>query len=102
MKFGLEDKVIDQIVTVFRKFPEVEKVVVYGSRAKGNYRPFSDIDLTLEGEGLTVTLMNKISWALDDLLLPYTFDLSILKQINQADILEHIARVGKEFYTRID
>lgn len=102
MKFGLEDKVIDQIVTVFRKFPEVEKVVVYGSRAKGNYRPFSDIDLTLEGEGLTVTLMNKISWALDDLLLPYTFDLSILKLINQADILEHIARVGKEFYTRID
>ncbi len=73
--FGLSDKTIELIREVFSKHPQVEKAVLYGSRAKGNYRPGSDIDLTLLGESLNLTELQKIELELDDLMLPYKIDL---------------------------
>lgn len=100
MKFGLKQTTIDKIRGVFARHPEVERAILYGSRAKGNYRNGSDIDLTLTGGDLTLNVLYKISSELDDLLLPYTIDLSILKDISDADVLEHIERVGVTFYER--
>ena len=98
MKFGLKEKVIEQINSVFAKFPQVEEVVIYGSRAKGNYKKGSDIDLSLKGVDINLSLMHTIELEIDDLLLPYTFDISILRQISNPDFIEHINRVGLEFY----
>ena len=100
MKYGLDDLTVIKIQAVFAFFPQVEKVFLYGSRAKGNFRPGSDIDLTLKGENLTLSVMNQISLMLDDLLLPYTFDLSVFLHIKDSDLLEHIDRVGVEFYSK--
>jgi len=100
MKYGLDDLTVIKIQAVFAFFPQVEKAILYGSRAKGNYRPGSDIDLTLKGENLTLSVMNQISLVLDDLLLPYTFDLSVYTHIKDSDLLEHIGRVGVEFYSK--
>ena len=94
MKFGLEDTTIAHMAAVFSSFPEVEEVMLYGSRAKGNYKNGSDIDLTFTGNSLTLSLLNKISLKLDDLYLPYTFDLSVFNQIDNTDLREHIQRVG--------
>ncbi len=98
MKFGLKEQTINKIVKVFQSFPEIEQVILYGSRAKGTNKPGSDIDLTIKGKNLNLQLINKIDLELDDLLLPYTFDLSIYNQIDNSDLLEHIKRVGKDFY----
>jgi len=98
MKYGLDDSIIEAIISEFKKVPEIESVVLYGSRAKGNFKPASDIDLTLSGPLLTITHLNNLSWALDDLLLPYTFDLSILSHIKDGDVLDHIKRVGVVLY----
>lgn len=100
MKFGLNEHTIERIVEVIRKHPEVEEAIIYGSRAKGTHKPSSDIDLTLVGEQVTLEIMNKISWQLDDLLLPYTIDLSIYHHIRQPDLLDHIKRVGIPFYEK--
>jgi predicted nucleotidyltransferase len=100
MIFGLEKSVISAIQETFIKFPEVEKVIIYGSRAKGNYKKGSDIDLVLVGSGLNLTFSNKIENALDDLLLPYTFDISIYHHISNAELIDHIARVGRVFYEK--
>jgi len=100
MRYGLRDEVVDAICNVFRDHPEVEVAILYGSRAKGNFKPASDIDLTLQGEMLNSTILNKISWELDDLLLPLTFDLSIFSQISNPDLVDHIKRVGVLFYTK--
>ena len=78
MRFGLKETTIKQINQVFSNHPQVKSVMLYGSRAKGDYRTGSDIDLTLIGEELTLLLIHKIELDLDDLLLPYTFDLSVL------------------------
>ncbi len=100
MMYGLKDSDVDRIKVVFTHFAEVEKAILYGSRAKGNFRPASDIDLTLVGESLNLSVLNRIEAQLDDLLLPYTFDISILAQISNTDLQEHIQRVGLEFYKR--
>jgi predicted nucleotidyltransferase len=98
MKFGLKEQTINKIIKVFQSFPEIEQVILYGSRAKGTNKQGSDIDLTIKGKNLNLQLINKIDLELDDLLLPYTFDLSIYNQIDNPDLLEHIKRVGKDFY----
>ena len=100
IEYGLSQKIIKEINTVFRKFEEVEKAVLYGSRAKGNYKPGSDIDITLKGEKLNLQLLNKIDIDLDDLLLPYMFDISIYDHISNNDLRDHIQRVGKVFYKK--
>ncbi len=96
---GLSQDVWQQIISIFKKYPSVTQVVLYGSRAKGNYRSGSDIDLTMKGDGINLKLLNKITNDLDDLLLPYTFDLSIFAQIDNRDLIAHIDRVGKVVYS---
>jgi uncharacterized protein len=60
MKFGLTENTIEKFNSVFEKYPEIEEVVVYGSRAKGNYREGSDIDITLKGKKLTEKIRTKV------------------------------------------
>ena len=103
MKYGLQDATIRKICAVFARYPQVEKAVLYGSRAKGNHKNGSDIDLTLYGgEDLTLNVLNKIMDELDDLLLPYTIDLSVFRDISDPDVIEHIERVGVIFYEKED
>jgi predicted nucleotidyltransferase len=101
MKYGLKDATIRKICAIFARYPQVEKAVLYGSRAKGNHKNGSDIDLTLYGnEDLTLNVLNKIMDELDDLLLPYTIDLSIFRDISDPDVIEHVERVGVMFYEK--
>ncbi len=100
MQFGLKKETIEKIIEIFERYDEIEKVILYGSRAKGNFKPGSDIDLTLIGKKLNLTILNKISLELDDLLLPYTFDLSLYNHIKQPDLIDHIQRVGKVFFRK--
>ena len=100
MNCGLSESTVARIRGVLARFGEVEKAVLYGSRAKGNYRAGSDIDLTLHGPELRFDHLGPIANELDDLLLPYTIDLSIFGQLSHAELREHIERVGKVFYER--
>lgn len=97
-KCGLSEATIAKIISVFAAYPQLSKVVLYGSRAKGDYRTGSDIDFTLFGEALSYTQLGDIAGQIDDLLLPYTFDISLFKQIDNPDLIEHINRVGIVFY----
>lgn len=98
MKFGLSEKTIISINSVFKKYNSIEKAILYGSRAKGNYKKGSDIDLTLFSQDNSYTLLSKIMVDLDDLLLPYGIDLSFYAEITNNQLKEHINRVGIIFY----
>jgi len=95
---GLTETDYAKIISVFERFAALEKVVLYGSRAKGNYSQYSDIDIVLAGNGLDLKIKQHIELALDDLYLPYYFDVSILSKIDNADLVAHINRVGIEIY----
>lgn len=100
MNHGLPIETVNLIRGVLASYPAIEKATLYGSRAKGNFKPGSDIDLTLHGAALTSRLLAEIAEALDDLLLPYTIDLSIFDTLEHAELKEHIERVGLVFYQK--
>jgi len=100
MTHGLSIETVAAIHGVLANCPAVEKAVLYGSRAKGNFKPGSDIDLALHGDNLTDMQMADIADQLDDLLLPYTIDLLLFATLNHPELREHIQRVGIAFYER--
>ncbi len=99
MKHGLPEHVLQKIRAVFARYPQVTKAILYGSRAKGSHKNGSDIDLTLCGDAaLTLDTLYRIANDLDDLLLPYTLDVSIFHHISDPDVIGHIQRVGMTLY----
>jgi uncharacterized protein len=100
MKYGLPDETILKIQAIFSHYPQIEKAVLYGSRAKGTYKNGSDIDLTLMGGDIDISILYRVEEAIDELLLPYSFDLSLFAGIENANLIDHIRRVGIVFYER--
>jgi predicted nucleotidyltransferase len=100
MNCGLTDIELKKLNNIFSKYVNIEGVVLYGSRAKGNYKSFSDVDITLTGDKITHWQRNQISMDIDDLLLPYQFDISIFYSLSNPDLIEHIKRVGINIYQK--
>jgi predicted nucleotidyltransferase len=96
--YGLDFKTISSLVSIFEKHVGIQKILLYGSRAKGNYSDSSDIDLTLVAPAWDLKRLFKLENEIDDLMLPYKVDLSLLHKISNKNLLEHISRVGIEFY----
>ncbi|MBI4946131.1 MAG: restriction endonuclease subunit S [Bacteroidetes bacterium] len=100
MKFGLSDKVITKIQEVFESIAKVDKAFVFGSRAKGNFKEGSDIDIAIKGQEINFKDILFLTGKLDDLNLPYKIDLINYHTIKEPALVEHIDRVGIEFYSR--
>lgn len=98
--YGLTNSELRELHNLFAKYKEIDQVILYGSRAKGNYKPFSDVDITLVGHELTRTHLNNLTSDINDSLLPYNFDISILHQLKNPELLEHIQRRGISIYTK--
>jgi predicted nucleotidyltransferase len=105
MGHGLSSRTLSTLDSIFRKYAGIRQVILYGSRAKGNYREGSDIDITLKTDGsFTFNDLLHISGDLDDSDLPYLVDVSIYHELSNPSLIEHIDRVGKvlwrkEFFT---
>jgi type I restriction enzyme S subunit len=101
MKFGLKVQVIENIISVLEQHPKVDKAFVFGSRAKGNYRPDSDIDIAIKGNEITTDDIIAISVAIETKGITHKFDLIDYDSIKEPALKEHIDRVGIEFYSRL-
>lgn len=99
MSFGLSKKTITQLKGVFKKYPEITYVKIYGSRATNHYRRGSDIDLAFFFES-DKDLLSNISWDLDDLPSPYLFDLVNYDTLSESPLKEEIDKYGKIFYRK--
>lgn len=98
MKYGLKKEEWEAIQEILGRFTEVGGAILYGSRAKGNFRYNSDIDLALTGTDLDLSILYRIETALDDLLLPYKIDLSIFHSLKNKSLKDHIRRRGIMIY----
>ncbi len=97
--YGLAGHDIKTIIQVLASYPEVESAIIYGSRALGTFKKGSDIDLALKGDALTPDICSLIHFELEEeTLLPYFFDITHYKTINNKALVEHIDRVGKVLY----
>ncbi len=99
--FGLDVDTLQKIKEYMASLPNIHKVIIYGSRAKGNYKSGSDIDITLLGDNLT---LQKTVYPLQEMIeqstIPYRFDISIFTELKNSDLIEHILRVGKTLYQK--
>lgn len=105
--FGLRTDDIETIRAILAQYPAVETALVFGSRAKGNYKRGSDVDLALRGAELTERTAAQIAYYLnEETIMPYHFDVLTYSHIANPALRAHIDRVGREIYvnvpTRID
>ena len=99
-RFGLSEPALATIIAALSKHVAIKRAIVYGSRAKGNYREGSDIDLTLDAPMLSDFDFSSIWHELDESNLPYLIDLSKLHDLKSNNLLDHINRVGVVLYER--
>jgi predicted nucleotidyltransferase len=107
-EFGLNPELLEAIKAKLAGHSDIDKALIYGSRAIGNYRPGSDIDLCLvlevanedKKQQMPLHEFNQLQWQLDDLMSPYEFDVSIYQQIENPDFKDHINKVGKVIYKK--
>ena len=101
LRFGLQEDVIRKIVEILEKYEEVESAKIFGSRARGDYRKASDIDIALFGDNLTHTINTKIFYEIDNLYLPYLIDLINFNTLNEDDKLrKNILKEGVDIYAK--
>lgn len=98
-KYGIEEREWEKVNCIFSHFPHIQRAILFGSRAKGNNKPFSDVDIALVGNALTYGDLLRLKDDLDDTLLPYEFDICIYKDLKNAELKDHIDRRGIEVYS---
>ncbi len=98
--FGLPENVMHSLGKVLESTPEVEEAIIFGSRAKGNYHPGSDIDLTIKGPAVSLNTILTLMSKTEDLGLLYKIDFQTYSTIADEAMLNHIDRVGKLFWKR--
>lgn len=94
VQYGLPASAVLSILAVLKQYPEIERIWLFGSRAKGNFRPGSDIDLCIDAPQLSLRQRLAIENRLDDLLLPWKIDLLPWQEIDNRELAEHVRRVG--------
>jgi predicted nucleotidyltransferase len=96
---GLKTRDIETIYAVFKKYPEIQRVCLFGSRALGKAGQGSDIDLAVMNTGIGGSILSKIKGELEESSLPYFVDLILYADLKHDELKDHIDRVGIEFYT---
>lgn len=99
-KYGLPHSEIDQIISILKKNAKIDKIVLFGSRAKGNFENGSDVDLAVIGKKIDTNDIVHASIEIDKLSLPYKFDIIIYNRIHDKALLDHIDRVGVVIFER--
>jgi len=101
MNFGLSNKTLTYIIDNMKEFREIEGVKIYGSRALGNYKRGSDIDLALIGEDVNEQIVLELSKRLNqELPLPYHFNIIAYGSIKNEALIEHIDQYGIMIFSR--
>lgn len=99
-EFGLETAEMEKIKSAIASIDGIDKAVLYGSRAKGNYKPYSDIDISLFGDSLTMADLMRLYTTIEDQMLPYETDLNIFHTLKNENLKDHIRRCGVVIYDR--
>lgn len=98
--FGLNSNEIDLICSVFKKYQDIDEVILYGSRAMGNFKPGSDVDFALKGALHEETVSNVYAQLNERTPLPYKFDVLSYSELTNLSLKEHIDVHGQSFYKK--
>ena len=99
-RFGLTERDMQTFQKIFSAFPDVKEVQIFGSRAKGNYKNGSDIDLAIVNDDFNSNTLAKLAGEFEESSLPYKVDIVAMKYLKLHELIDHINRVGVVFYKR--
>ncbi|RLD28234.1 MAG: nucleotidyltransferase domain-containing protein [Bacteroidetes bacterium] len=99
-KYGLIDSDLNNVISILLKNQKIDEIILFGSRAKGNFKEGSDIDIALKGATLKLIDIIDVTIEIDSLLLPYKFDLIIFDRINEKALIDHINRIGIVLFSK--
>jgi predicted nucleotidyltransferase len=99
-EFGLSERDMKVFQDIFRQYPEITKVQIFGSRAKGNFKTGSDVDLAVMNEGVDTRTLLNVRGAFEESSLPYKVDLVYPITLKHTELKDHITRIGIIFYER--
>lgn len=102
MKFGIKDKYLDELPGIFRQLPCINRVVLYGSRPRGDYRHASDLDICLFGDSISDNDLSELLSKLYDSNIPYFFDVAVWNKIRNKSFADNIQFDGIEIYKQTD
>ena len=100
--YGMEDNELQLLRSTFENTTNLRQVILFGSRAKGTNRPFSDVDITLVGDQLTDDDVADVACRLSESSLPYFCDVSLFSKLQNPALIDHIKRRGKTIYSSYD
>ena len=99
MLFGLSKDTVKKMIAFLKQYPEIEKILIYGSRARGDYKRGSDIDLAFFAVS-DINLSCRLSWGLDELTTPYLFNVVDYHKLKNAELKKEIDKHGQVFYIK--
>ncbi len=103
MKSGISEPEFQRLTHVFSHFPQITKVLLFGSRAKGTFKPGSDIDLAVfANKPFEFNHWLDLQIEFEELDFPQKIDAIEVTKIQNQDLLEHIERVGEVVYSNKD
>ena len=99
--FGLRGSDMVIVLAILKEFPQVQEALIFGSRAKGNFRNGSDVDIAVKGPGLDLEIVSAISYRLnEETSLPYKFDILDYQSFHNPELTDHRNRIGVSVYKR--
>ncbi|MDD4526913.1 MAG: nucleotidyltransferase domain-containing protein [Candidatus Margulisbacteria bacterium] len=100
MNNGISQESSTKLINLFKKTNNLTEVKLYGSRALGTYKEWSDIDISIMDNEFSADDLLQLSNNIDDLLIPYKVDISIFKKLDNVDLIKHINNHGVTFYKK--
>ena len=100
-KFGLKEGILDSIVNILKQYKEIERASIFGSRARGDYKSTSDIDIVIYGDLVTNTINTKVFFEIEELYIPFKVDLINYNTLdNKNKIKDNIEKEGVDIYVK--
>lgn len=101
MKFGISEQDMNVIVQMISSFDEIDEAILFGSRAKGNHKPSSDIDIAIYGDKIDMHVIAKLHALLEEHSpMPYLFDVVDGTHLTHQALKDHIQRVGQVIFSK--
>jgi len=98
LSFGLSAEILDELRVVFSRFSAIDRVLIYGSRARGDFRPGSDIDLLVLAPTMASLEFAQLWMALDDLPIIFRLDVSLCQEVNNPKLMRNMLADGVTLY----
>lgn len=95
----ISDKLLNDLCNIFNNYTEIDRVILFGSRARGDNKNTSDVDLCIFGMDVTHLVLAKVTMDIYELDTPLSFDILNFNELSKKALIDNILNEGVEIYS---